>query len=70
MAIITVHLACKPETGEIDPSGPALIIGPDGATTGMLLPGELELFAGERKATFEAELVNDAWRPIRRAGTS
>jgi hypothetical protein len=41
MAIITVHLACKPETGEIDPSGPALIIGPDGATTGMLLPGEL-----------------------------
>jgi hypothetical protein len=34
----------------------------------MLLPGELELFAGERKATFEAELVNDTWRLIRRAG--
>jgi hypothetical protein len=38
--------------------------------TKVLLPGELELFAGEKTGTFEAELVNDSWRLIRRIGTN
>jgi hypothetical protein len=67
----TAHLACSPETGEVDPSGPVSIIAADGSkATKVLLPGELELFAGEKKGTFEAELVNDSWRLIRRIGTN
>jgi hypothetical protein len=63
----TAHLACSPETDEIDPSETVSIIGANGSmATKVLLPGELELFAGEKKGTFEAELVNDSWRLIRR----
>jgi hypothetical protein len=69
MTVIIVHLACD-ATGSVDPDGPVLIKTPDGSQTGRLLPGEFELFAGDKVAQFEADLVDGTWRLIRRAGTN
>jgi hypothetical protein len=56
---LTVHLGCT-ASGEVDPSAPVVTVPEDGPPeTGSLLPGEIELFGGERVATFEAERVGD-----------